>query len=185
MNKQDEEQKANHLEIEYQGWPTRNIEEPHENDVLCGRGDGPMHHPGNKRYREIIASHKVELVDSKRPVLVASEIVHGIRAQRPPGRFLEHNDKTGYWDDIGDKRARIKTSQAFRDSSMQKSGRKGKPEKDPNAPKQNMNVYILYSHAMREQLKRENPGMTFVQLSKNVSKMYKSLTPEGKATWEA
>ncbi len=38
-------------------------------------------------------------------------------------------------------------------------GRRGKPEKDPNAPKRNMSAYLLYQNAMREQFKRENPGM--------------------------
>ncbi len=40
-----------------------------------------------------------------------------------------------------------------------KGGRKGKPEKDANAPKRNMSAYLLYQNAMREQFKRENPGM--------------------------
>jgi high mobility group protein B2 len=66
-----------------------------------------------------------------------------------------------------------------------KYGRKGKPEKDANAPKRNMSAYLLYQNAMREQFKRENPGMTFGQLAKYTSHMYKNLTPEEKATWEA
>ena len=65
-----------------------------------------------------------------------------------------------------------------------KGGRKGKPEKDVNAPKRNMSAYLLYQNAMREQFKRENPGMTFGQLAKYTSHMYKNLTPEEKATWE-
>jgi high mobility group protein B2 len=66
-----------------------------------------------------------------------------------------------------------------------KTGRKGKPEKDPNAPKRNLSAYLLYQNAMREQFKRENPGMTFGQLAKYTSHMYRNLTPEEKATWEA
>jgi hypothetical protein len=50
-----------------------------------------------------------------------------------------------------------------------KSGRKGKAEKDVNAPKRNMSAYLLYQNAMREQFKRENPGMTFGQLAKYTS----------------
>lgn len=43
-------------------------------------------------------------------------------------------------------------------SPLQKaSGRKGKPQKDPNAPKRNMSAYLLYQNAMRDQFKRENP----------------------------
>jgi len=66
-----------------------------------------------------------------------------------------------------------------------KAGRKGKPEKDINAPKRNMSAYLLYQNAMREQFKRENPGMTFGQLAKYTSHMYKNLTAEEKATWES
>lgn len=66
-----------------------------------------------------------------------------------------------------------------------KGGRKGKPEKDINAPKRNMSAYLLYQNAMREQFKRENPGMTFGQLAKYTSHMYKNLTPEEKASWES
>jgi high mobility group protein B2 len=66
-----------------------------------------------------------------------------------------------------------------------KGGRKGKPEKDVNAPKRNMSAYLLYQNAMREQFKRENPGMTFGQLAKYTSHMYKNLTPDEKSTWEA
>jgi hypothetical protein len=70
-------------------------------------------------------------------------------------------------------------------SPISTKGRKGKPEKDVNAPKRNMSAYLLYQNAMREQFKRENPGMTFGQLAKYTSHMYKNLTPEEKATWEA
>jgi len=57
--------------------------------------------------------------------------------------------------------------------------------RDENAPKRNMSAYLLYQNAMRDQFKRENPGMTFGQLAKYTSHMYKNLTPEEKATWDA
>lgn len=66
-----------------------------------------------------------------------------------------------------------------------KGNRRGKPEKDTNAPRRNMSAYLLYQNAMREQFKRENPGMTFGQLAKYTSHMYKNLTPEEKAAWES
>lgn len=64
-------------------------------------------------------------------------------------------------------------------------GKKGKTERDPHAPKRNMSAYLLYQNAMRDQFKAQNPGMTFGQLAKYTSHMYKNLTPEEKATWEA
>mmetsp|Transcript_3183 Transcript_3183/g.2066 ORF Transcript_3183/g.2066 Transcript_3183/m.2066 type:complete len:154 (+) Transcript_3183:110-571(+) len=46
------------------------------------------------------------------------------------------------------------------------SSSRSKGEKDANAPKRNMSAYLLYQNAMRDQFKRENPGMTFGQLAK-------------------
>ena len=46
------------------------------------------------------------------------------------------------------------------------NGRRGKRERDPNAPKRAMSAYLLYQNAMRDQFRRENPGMTFGQLAK-------------------
>ena len=63
--------------------------------------------------------------------------------------------------------------------------RYGKYTKDPNAPKRNLSAYLLYQNAMREQFKMDNPGMTFGQLSKYTSHMFKSLTPEEKAHWDS
>mmetsp|Transcript_15043 Transcript_15043/g.31857 ORF Transcript_15043/g.31857 Transcript_15043/m.31857 type:complete len:386 (-) Transcript_15043:224-1381(-) len=60
-----------------------------------------------------------------------------------------------------------------------------KTQRDPNAPKRNMSAYLLYQNCMREQFKTQNPGMTFGQLSKYTSHMYKSLSPEERQKWEA
>lgn len=66
-----------------------------------------------------------------------------------------------------------------------KGNKKGKTEKDSNAPKRNMSAYLLYQNAMRDQFKRENPNMTFGQLAKYTSHMYKNMTPEEKTAWES
>lgn len=64
-------------------------------------------------------------------------------------------------------------------------GKRGKVEKDANAPKKNVSAYLLYQNAMREQFKSEHPGMTFGQLATYTSHMYKTLSPEERAQWEA
>ena len=102
-------------------WPLTGIRDPTPNDVLYGRGGGTNHHPGNKRYRRWVEDRKVEYVNSKRldkPV-VALDIVRAWRSQDPPGRFLKMDDKTGLWTDVGDKKAREKTSQALREKAPQ------------------------------------------------------------------
>jgi len=62
--------------------------------------------------------------------------------------------------------------------------KKGRMHKDTNAPKKNVSAYLLYQNAMRDKFKRDNPGMSFGQLSKYTSHMYKNLSPEEKAAWE-
>ena len=57
-------------------------------------------------------------------------------------------------------------------------------QRDPMVPKRNLSAYLLYQNAMRDQFKADNPGMTFGELSKYTSNMYKSLTNEEKAQWE-
>mmetsp|Transcript_8753 Transcript_8753/g.21550 ORF Transcript_8753/g.21550 Transcript_8753/m.21550 type:complete len:721 (-) Transcript_8753:206-2368(-) len=126
-----EKKRIEELKIKYKDWPLKDIKEPHENDVMYGRGGGTNHHPGNKRYRSMVESRKVKYVNSKRldKPLVALEIIREWRAQLPPGRFLKHNDKTGCWDDVGDKKAREKTSQALREKAPQIRAQQEEEEK--------------------------------------------------------
>ena len=107
--------------VDYKDYPFRNIKDPHLNDVLYGRGGGTNHHPGNKRYRKIVEDRKVEYVACKRldKPLVALGIIRDWRGQKPPGRFLKMDDNTGLWNDVGDKKAREKTSQALREKAPQ------------------------------------------------------------------
>jgi len=64
---------------------------------------------------------KLKYVNSNRKEkpTVALQIVREWRAQEPPGRFLRHNDVTRLWHDVGDKKAREKTSQALREKAPQ------------------------------------------------------------------
>lgn len=82
---------------------------------------GTNHHPGNKRYRKIVDDRKVDYVNCKRldKPMVALNIIKEWRGQCPPGRFLKMEEKTGLWNDVGDKKAREKTSQALRERAPQ------------------------------------------------------------------
>jgi hypothetical protein len=116
----DETREENELEAHYarQSWPLRNITVPHNNDVLFGRGGGTNSHPGNKRYRQLVEESKSRYLAASRneKPLIAFEIVRFLREQQtPPGRFLQMNEMTKKWDDVGYKRAREKTSQALRE----------------------------------------------------------------------
>jgi hypothetical protein len=115
----EEKKKRELLEKEYANWPLKGIKKPHENDVMYGRGGGTNHHPGNKRFRKIVEDRKVDYVNSKRldKPLIALDIIKNWREQVPPGRFLKIDEKTGLWNDVGDKKAREKTSQALREKA--------------------------------------------------------------------
>eukprot|EP00979_Chaetoceros_neogracilis_P001615 scaffold279_cov246-Chaetoceros_neogracile.AAC.8 len=110
---------SNEDEEDYSNWPMEGIKDPSTNDVLYGRGGGTNHHTGNKRYRKMVEGRKVDYVNSKRldKPLVALNIIQRWRGQKPPGRFLKFDDKKESWLDVGDKKAREKTSQALREKA--------------------------------------------------------------------
>jgi hypothetical protein len=90
------------------------------NDVLCGRGGLTNHHPGNVFFRRLVRmKQEAYLMASKREKAgVAKEIVDIIRKLSPPGRFLKKDPQNpGAWIDIGDRKAREKTSQALREGA--------------------------------------------------------------------
>lgn len=91
------------------------------NDVLCGRGGETNHHPGNVQYRRLVKTHQRAYLEAKRrdKPRIAKIIVDQIRNQNPSGRFLK---KIGsgdqlVWQDVGNVKAREKTSQALREGA--------------------------------------------------------------------
>lgn len=98
------------------------IDVPSENDVLCGRGGSINSHTGNARFRDLVEKRKRVYLTARfkrEKRLIASSIVSEIRSLDPPGRFLARkgNKDTGHWYDIGDEKARDKTSQALRENA--------------------------------------------------------------------
>jgi hypothetical protein len=99
--------------------PTMNIEAPHDNDVLCGRGGSSNRHKGNLNFRELIASNKsfYSTLTKKQKMLMARQIVDVVHHADPPGRFLARDARSGYFYDVGLPRSLEKTSQALREKS--------------------------------------------------------------------
>ena len=99
--------------------PLANIEKPHSNDVLCGRGGSSNRHLGNMHFRELVAANKKTYVGltKKQKMLVARKIVEMVHSTNPPGRFLAKDLDTGLWYDIGLPRSLEKTSQALREKN--------------------------------------------------------------------
>lgn len=67
----------------------------------------------------MVEDRKIDYVNSKRldKPLVALDIIREWRSQIPPGRFLKLDEKTKLYNDVGDKKAREKTSQALREKA--------------------------------------------------------------------
>ena len=89
---------------------------PHNNDVLCGRG-GTVH-PGNEHFRKLVDQKKRLYLTARfkrEKRLISSKIVDEIRNLDPPGRFLLKDANSNLWRDIGDEKARDKTSQSARE----------------------------------------------------------------------
>lgn len=103
----------------YGGHPLRNVTHPHPHDVLCGRGGGTNAHVGNSHWRMLVAANKEMYVSlpKKQKMLLSKSIVNAVRSQNPPGRFLQKDNKTNLWYDVGDQRAQEKTSQALREGA--------------------------------------------------------------------
>ena len=97
----------------------RFIRQINNNDVLCGRGGATNSHIGNRAFRQLVKQYKDKYLQAKKKEKpnVAGEIVDHIRNLDPPGRFLKKDRDTGYWLDIGDMRAKEKTSQALREGA--------------------------------------------------------------------
>jgi hypothetical protein len=89
-----------------------------DNDVLLGRGRGTDRHIGNIHFRYIVLKAATENCgkdfSKTEKSFESSKIVAIIRNLKPPGRFLSKNDKTGFWEEVGDFVARKKVTQAFR-----------------------------------------------------------------------
>lgn len=93
-----------------------------DSDVLCGRGGLTNNARGNIYFRHLVRQKQESyLLASKREKAgVAREIVNTIRSLNPPGRFLKKDSKTGVWVEIGERKAREKTSQALREGAPEK-----------------------------------------------------------------
>jgi hypothetical protein len=144
--------------------PEEPVMEPHEHDVLCGRGGLSNHHAGNAWFRRLVRSNRPLYRASPKhtKLLVAKAIVHHVQAQNPPGRFLECNRKSGLWFPVSYKRAVDKTSQALRERDRDNEGiHDTKPTSLKHAPKPpnlaEMTETAMSAGASRERKRKQAP----------------------------
>jgi hypothetical protein len=109
--------------------PKDEISQILEDDVLCGRGGETNHHPGNIKYRQLVKCYQPLYIISKRrdKPRIAQKIVLTVRQRG--GRFLKKDTKSNTWRDVGNTKAREKTSQALREGAPEL--RNGKEESEP------------------------------------------------------
>jgi len=126
------------------------IQEPHLNDILCGRGGSINSHPGNRVFRGWIAERResYNLAESKADKSrITSEIMERVQDQGPPGRFLQkivEGDGSrrsepytlgGYWFEIDDSKALAKISQALREGAPAFRALRGKKGRKTTPPR--------------------------------------------------
>jgi len=71
----------------------KDIAEPRETDVLCGRGGAALRHAGNQTYRRLVNLNKGLYITCLKTekLKISRSIVAAIREQK--GRFLERDAK--------------------------------------------------------------------------------------------
>jgi len=99
------------------------VEEPGENDVLCGRGGRVNTHIGNINFREIVLQFKPKYLATRCKKIekahICAKVVTHVRDAVPAGRFLKRDGKTGLWVEVGDEKARKKAGQALREDAAE------------------------------------------------------------------
>jgi len=61
--------------------------------------------------------------------------------------------------------------------------RRGK--KDPNAPKRGLSAYMFFANEQRENVREENPGISFGQVGKILGERWKALNDKQRTPYEA
>ena len=56
---------------------------------------------------------------------------------------------------------------------------------DPNAPKRGLSAYMFFANEQRENVREENPGVTFGQVGKILGERWKALSDKQRAPYEA
>ncbi|KAJ3495548.1 hypothetical protein NLG97_g3312 [Lecanicillium saksenae] len=62
---------------------------------------------------------------------------------------------------------------------------KKRAKKDPNAPKRGLSAYMFFANEQRENVREENPGVSFGQVGKILGERWKALSDKQRAPYEA
>jgi len=61
--------------------------------------------------------------------------------------------------------------------------KRGKRERDPNAPKRPASAYILFQNAVRQEMRAANPSADYKELARQIGDRWKNLSEEDKRPW--
>ncbi|CAJ0545792.1 probable NHP6B - nonhistone chromosomal protein [Fusarium torulosum] len=71
-------------------------------------------------------------------------------------------------------------------AGKRKTGEKAKrAKKDPNAPKRGLSAYMFFANEQRENVREENPGISFGQVGKLLGERWKALNEKQRAPYES
>ncbi|KAG7367363.1 hypothetical protein IV203_030034 [Nitzschia inconspicua] len=109
---------------------------PSTSDCICARGKAYWDHPGNQKYRELIAAATPkysETTNKLEKTLIVSEIVEAVH--RAGGKFIKKVKKGGPFVIVSEVFAREKVGQSLRDglSTKYKSATKFKKQRKPKS----------------------------------------------------
>ncbi|KAG7292318.1 High mobility group nhp1 [Staphylotrichum longicolle] len=62
---------------------------------------------------------------------------------------------------------------------------KKRTKKDPNAPKRGLSAYMFFANEQRENVREENPGVSFGEVGKLLGQRWKALSEKQRAPYEA
>ncbi|CAG9971210.1 unnamed protein product [Clonostachys byssicola] len=62
---------------------------------------------------------------------------------------------------------------------------KKRGKKDPNAPKRGLSAYMFFANEQRENVREENPGISFGQVGKLLGERWKALNDKQRTPYEA
>lgn len=69
--------------------------------------------------------------------------------------------------------------------SKAKASGEGKKKKDPNAPKRGLSAYMFFANEQRDNVREDNPGITFGQVGKVLGERWKALNAKAREPYEA
>lgn len=133
---------------------------PGSYDVLCARGKLAYDAEGNHRFRDLVKQHQTSYsacTCKYQKSKIVSHIVNTVRKASPQGGFIKQID--GCWYEVGDRHAKEKAGQTFRDllhtkySSSTKAKARARVQRRVKSPKSKQNTI----DAMDEDSKQVSP----------------------------